>query len=184
MKAFRNAACCTMLLALLCGGSICAQQKSPSRAAESCRKFVQKFYSWYAARSMKAGGEDLILAKKRASFSLELVRRLDEDRLAAKRSPGEIVGLDFDPVLNAQDVAQRYITGKVTTKGDRFKVEVFGVWGGKEGESPDVVAELMRNGQRWKFVNFYYPSRDKTPKDDLLHVLASLRSDRLKNTKK
>jgi hypothetical protein len=184
LTTFRNAAICTILLLSLCGGPICGQQKSPPGPAESCRKFVQEFYSWYAARSLKAGGEDLILTKKRASLSPELFRRLNEDRLAAKRSPGEIVGLDFDPVLNAQDVAQSYVAGRVTTKGDRFKVEVFGIWDGKKRGSPDVVPELKRNGKRWIFVNFYYPSADKTPNDDLLHVLANLRSDRLKNTKK
>src|SRR5579862_5159322 len=85
LKTFENAACCMMLLALLCGVPICAQQKSSSSSAESCRRFVQEFYTWYAARSIKAGGVDLILAKRRASFSPELVRRLKEDRLAAKR---------------------------------------------------------------------------------------------------
>lgn len=126
----------------------------------------------------------MILTKKRASFSPELVQRLEEDRLVAKRSPGEIVGLDFDPVLNAQDVAQHYIAGKVIPKGDRFRVEVYVVWDGKKGEVPGVIPELKRNGKHWIFVNFYYPSQDKTPKDDLLHVLATLKSDRQKNTKK
>lgn len=184
LTTFRNAAICSILLVSLCGGPICAQQKASSGPAESCRRFVQQFYSWYVARSKKAGGEDLILTKKRASFSSKLVRRLKEDRLAANRSPGEIVGLDFDPVLNAQDVAQHYVMGKVTSKGGLFRAEVYGIWNGKKGESPDVVPELKRKGKRWIFVNFYYPSRDKTPKDDLLHVLANLKRERLKNAKK
>jgi hypothetical protein len=60
------------------------------------------------------------------------VKGLKEDLAASKKSPGEIVGLDFDPFLNAQDIAERYLVGKITPKGDHYWVEVFGVWGGRK----------------------------------------------------
>ena len=38
-------------------------------------------------------------------------------KAAYKKSPEEIVGLDFDPFLNAQDIAERYLVGKIIPKG-------------------------------------------------------------------
>jgi hypothetical protein len=45
-----------------------------------------------------------IVLKSKYAFSPELASKLKEDLAAQEKSPGEIVGLDFDPFLNAQDV--------------------------------------------------------------------------------
>lgn len=146
----------------------------------SCRRFVGEFYAWYVAQSKH--GEPLLAAlrRRKSNFSPELIRRLSEDREAAARNPNEIVGLDFDPVLNAQDFASRYLTGRVTHTGRRYRVEVYGVWSGKRTEIPEVTPELRREGGRWVFTNFLYRQDKKS--DDLLSLLTRLKTDRQKRS--
>src|ERR1044071_9727129 len=93
-----------------------AERRYGGSSAEeaACRRFVGEFYAWYIAHSKHQVPLDLALKRKRANFSAELVRRLNEDRAASAKSPGEIVGLEFDPVLNSQDLAEKYVPDKVT----------------------------------------------------------------------
>src|SRR5262249_29402277 len=101
-------------------------QRHAGESAErtSCRKFVEEFYAWYVAHDKKSDPLKLALRRKKANFSETLIQRLKEDYKAAAKSPGEIVGLDFDPVLNSQDFADKYVPGRVTQKGRQFEVEV------------------------------------------------------------
>src|SRR2546421_11972724 len=127
---------------------------SQDRAA-SCRAFVAAFYRWYT-RSAEHGGFEAAVRRRRGSFSSELVRRLNEDTAAQARTSGEITGLDFDPFLNAQDVAQRYTVGRVTHRGSRYFAQVSAIWNGKKESKPAVTPELIFTGGRWVFLNFHY----------------------------
>lgn len=160
-----------------------AQEKSPAEAQAACRNFVQGFYNWYVQKTQKAdadqeGGFSLALKYKKEAFSDELFRLLNEDAEASAKNEGEIVGLDFDPFLNAQDIGERYVVGKVTPKGDRYRVEVFGIWAGKKNAKADVVPEVMLKEGRWLFVNFIYGDGED---ENLLSVLKTLREERQKN---
>ncbi len=87
------------------------------------------------------------------------------------------MGLDFDPFLATQEPEDRYQVGKATARNGRCRVEVFGLRNGKGVRpKPDVVPELERSGQRWRFVNFHYPEGE-----DLLGVLKRLAEERGKN---
>jgi hypothetical protein len=145
----------------------------------SCEKFVQSFYDWYVAKSNAPVGKDpLEIALKTRSdvFSPDLCKQLKEDVAASAKSPREIVGLDFDPILNTQAEVQRYKAGKVTSKGNSFLVDVYGSIDGKRSAEPDVQPELIYGKGKWQFVNFHYNVDHK--KDDLLHILKILRDDR------
>jgi ribosomal protein L21E len=149
--------------------------------SDSARDFAQKFYSWYVpiALNEHAGpASDLALKHRSSAFSPELLRALKEDSAAQANSPGEIVGLDFDPFLNSQDPEDRYEVGKVTRKGDSYWVEVYGVRSGKRMEPVAVLAELVRRNGHWTFVNFHYPGPHGT---DLLSLLKRLREERQKS---
>ena len=109
-------------------------------------------------------------------FSRHREWRLDEVK--------EHVGLDFDPFLNAQDIAERYLVGKITPKRDHYWDEVFGVWGGQKNSNPDVVPELaFENGQRI-FTNFHYGKTDIPVNENLVSILRQLnKNDRRENAK-
>lgn len=120
-------------------GALPAQTPTTPSQPQDCGHFVQQFYDWYVAkenaltkRNSQESALEVALREKGSSFSPELVKGLKEDLAASKKSSGEIVGLDFDPFLNAQDVAERYFVGKTTPKGDHYLVEVFGIWGGRK----------------------------------------------------
>jgi hypothetical protein len=124
----------------------------------SAREFVEEFYKWYAARAQSKGRtSDVALKLKSSNFSPQLAKLLKEDS-AAQDNCAEIVGLDFDPILNTQDPWEHYEVGRITQKGQYYKAEIYGVQSGKRNEKPDVVAEFLNKDGRWFFVNFYYPS--------------------------
>lgn len=166
------------LLLVISGGvgqsCVAADQKT------SCQTFVQHFYNWYNAKG-NAGQSasdplDIALKTRGDVFSPELRKRLKEDIDASAKSPGEIVGLDFDPILNAQIDVPRCKAEKVTNKGKSFLVEVYLYPNGKKDPKPNVQPELIQSNGKWQFVNFHY-NVDNKP-DDLLHVLKELRDER------
>ncbi len=78
----------------------------------------------------------------RSAFDAELFRLLKEDAEAQDKVPGEIVGLDFDPILNSQDPSKRYVVGAITRKRDSYWAEVYSIRSGKKNKKRDVVAEV------------------------------------------
>lgn len=120
------------------------------------------------------------LSEKASSFSPDLLKALQEDLAASKKSPDEIVGLDFDPFLDAQDTAEKYVVGEVHQQGDRYRVDVFGFWEGKKNPKPDVVPELAFQNGNWVFMNFHYRESDIPVNENLLSVLQQLKKDREK----
>ena len=152
--------------------------------AAGCGQFVQKFYDWYIAREKalnKANSRkdimEVAMKEKRSCFSPDLLKALQEDVAAAHKDPGEIVGLDFDPVLASQEEPERYVVGEVHANGDHYLVDVFGFLEGKKDSKPTVVAELIPKNGQWIFTNFHYD------KDNLISVLQQLKKDR-ERTKK
>jgi hypothetical protein len=56
-------------------------------------------------------------------------------------------------------------------RNGRYKATIFRVDSGKRRDAPDVIAEFMRQEDRWLFLNFYNPSKGT----DLLSILKSPR---------
>jgi len=154
-----------------------------SKEEASCKSFVREFYAWYFGKSKSPGPKDvcvtdLALKQRAVCFSPELSRLLKEDSAAQAKVPGEIVGLDFDPILNTQAEADRYETGNVIRRGNNYLVEVYGYWDKKKSTKPDVLPELALVKGKWQFVNFRYKSDRE---DDLISILKGLRDERSKS---
>ena len=148
---------------------------------KACKTYVQEFYDWYRKSCQGTHKDDPSMAalkNKKFAFSPELQAKLKEDDDVAKLFPGDIVGLDMDPYLNAQDMAEKYTAGKVSSTGAKYHVDVYGTWNGKKSDKPEVVPELVFEKGNWMFVNFLYPGADKAQNADLLSVLAQLKKDR------
>lgn len=129
-------------------------------STDAAKNFVQDFYDWYVPLSAKSDGTqpDMVaLNQKGQSFDHELGRALRADLARQARTPGEIVGIDFDPFLNAQDLTGQYVAGAVHPIHGRFRVDV---WSRDVTNGPDkvvVIAEVVRRHGTWQFTNFYYP---------------------------
>lgn len=185
MRLFKTLILLTLLL--LPALPLLSQGPAAAPLMKQCADFVQQFYDGYTAKEkalMKNPGVESLLEttlkEKKSSFAPNLIQALTEDLEASKKVPDEIVGLDFDPFLNAQDVGERYLVGKVTPKGDRYWVEVFGIWGGKKNTKPDVLPELAFKDGQWIFTNFHYGKANTPVNENLLSVLQQLKKDRQK----
>ena len=139
---------------------------------KSSREFVERFYQWYVPSLLHRGrfrSWNIALRYKRSAFSPQLIELLtaNSDAQAACR---DLVGLDFDPFLTYQDVAERYVVGKIAQKGQAYEADIHAVRSGEQGEKPDVTAEFVEKDGQWFFVNFHYPDGD-----DLVTILKSPR---------
>ncbi len=155
-----------------------AYAQAPANQQSSCRQYVQGFYNWYQKQTGDPSAK--ALQNKHYSFSPELANKLREDRAASAKSPDEIVGLDFDPFLNSQELAQRYEVGKISQKGGHYLAEVYGIMNGKKSAKPDVVPELVSKSGAWQFVNFHYAETGDPKQENLLSVLKALADERKK----
>lgn len=120
----------------------------------SCRAFVQEFYDWYTP--IAASQKDRLtgsLRPRRSSFDPELWKMLVADEKAQSKS-NEIVGLDFDPILNSQDLSSKFVVKSASTKSDHCNAVVVGI--NQEIEDEHVAPELIFSDGRWVFVNFHY----------------------------
>jgi hypothetical protein len=146
-------------------------QSSPDK--ESARIFVQKFYDWYYAcisantpgnKNAKLFTFRNVVIQKPEYFDVSLRKALIDDNEAQSKS-NEIVGLDFDPFLNAQDVGLKYTAMRVKQDGDKFLVNVHTTNAAQSNNSViafklAVIAEVIKKDSGWQFVNFIYPSKD------------------------
>jgi hypothetical protein len=162
------------------------QSSEAADETSSCQKFVQAFYDWYVAKSKGPPKNDspleIALKARNDVFSAELSKRLKEDVAASAKSPGEVVGLDFDPILASQIDPEKYQVEKVMHSGNSYVVDVYAFIDGKKETKPTVQPELVQSNGKWQFVNFHYLI-DKNKKDDLLSTLKILREERQKYKK-
>lgn len=155
---------------------------APAKDAKtpSAQVFVQGFYDWYVGQAKQSNPNliDAALAGKRWPMSEAIQTALKADEVAQAKTPDDIVGIDFDPFLAAQDECWPYKTGKVTEMAGKTHVEVFGHCGKMHPDLPDVIAELEQHDGKWVFVNFIYPGDPGQPDGDLLKTLKELQDER------
>lgn len=143
---------------------------------ESCRSFVEQFYNYYEPLEPGHSLEHTSLgdAVEKKQFDPDLAEQL-RVVLDSQAKSGQIV-LDFDPIINGREPADKYVTGSVTRKGEHYLVEVYGVSDdGKKHDKPAVIAEVESESGEWMFANFYYPNRtDSTEGDNLRSMLTRI----------
>ncbi len=149
-----------ILLMALC--SLGAEAQITDHVNRSSREFVESFYQWYVPRTHSRTTNrpwEIALSYKRSAFSPQLAELLREDSAAQARCE-DLVGLNFDPFLNYQEPAERYVVGRIIQKGQTYMADIYAVREGKQGEKPEVTAEFVEKDGHWFFVNFHYPDGD------------------------
>jgi hypothetical protein len=111
----------------------------------------------------------------RKAIQSDLLQMLTDDFEAQERNKDEIVGLDFDPFLGAQDPCERYKVASISRKNQSYWVAIHGIGGCEKHPNADLQAEVVPKGETWEFANFHYLGVYPT---DLRTVLAKLRRDR------
>ena len=163
-----------LITLVACAEKPAAAECSPAESAEC---FAADFYSWYTGRPESGGaGMDMstAIAKRPSSFTPSLLSAIAADN-AAQAAAAEIVGLNGDGFINAQDPCERYVTGKAQPVGDRFRVPVYAVCQGRQSDSVALFAEVARVDSGFEFTNFIYDQ------SDLVGALAELRKERNDN---
>jgi len=107
--------------------------------------------------------------RQRALFTPQLAALLDADDSAAAANPEEIVGLDFDPLTDAQDTMTGFEVGASTTDA---KGTVVPVTMRMDTARSVVRVWLSRTGNDWRVANLEYPHGDLA---SILHQLADER---------
>jgi hypothetical protein len=168
-----------LFCALLLGTSSLQARSGKEENEKSCVHVAQAFYNWYVRRVFRgfktSSGEatwHAALKYKGDLFSDDLTQALIKSDVEAK-ADGDPV-LDFDPILNSQDPAERYVVRRVTRKGGSCWAEVYGDWTEPridQGKRPQVVAEMAFMNNHWQFVNFHYPDDSSTADVNLLSML-------------
>lgn len=144
---------CTAAISFL--AVACGSKTDPTLG--SATAFTKSFYAWYVPKAEKGMGVQLALGDSAYLFDSSLVAALRADSEAQAQDSNEVVGLDGDPFLNAQDFCQSYEIGSARHDSTRVLVDVFGVCDGKRDTRPVVVAELVPRGASWIFMDFQYP---------------------------
>ena len=157
---------------------------------ENARIFVQKFYDWYNAmynadslgNNNTPDAEHVALTKRANYFDARLLKAIKADNLAQSKAD-EIVGLEMDPFLAAQDVGFSYQTGDVRQSGNKYLIDIHCDRLGKSRKAVlaaevAIIAEVTKLNGQWIFTNFTYP--DKNGQSNLVQILKNLRNDRVK----
>jgi hypothetical protein len=148
---------------LICSALRLTAQSAPKEPPlDSARRVVQRFYDWYVPRAANPRGRDMIMeaaTRGPVSFDPELVRWLRIDSTARARSKDEVVGLDGDPYLNAQDPCNAYTAQTAARNGASVLVIVLGHGGCAKHSRGDVVVELSSRDGHWVIREFLDPNR-------------------------
>jgi hypothetical protein len=177
VKSARDAALLLALVAILAAPGPLRSQ-SPAVDSGSCRAFVQNFYDWYVPITNSRNDRfTVMLRPRRSSFDPKLWRMLVADDEAQSRAT-EIVGLDFDPIVNSQDPSPEFKVVSVSTTGNQCRAHVDGFNDGVREER--VTPELVYSDGRWVFLNFHYrfEINGKWRDGDLIQILKELRKSR------
>jgi Protein of unknown function (DUF3828) len=167
--------------------TIMQQARVDTAQEKSCREFVQEFYDWYFDRSNTEKTRQIaspsnyeVLTLKPHLFTSELRKMLHDDAVAASKNPGEIVRLDFDPFINAQDWEGKYWVKSVNVKDDTCHASV---WGLDAGKKVDIVGpELRMISNMLIFVDFFYLESMGRAGASLKGILTDLRNERERTT--
>jgi len=107
--------------------------------------------------------------RQRALFAPELAALLDADDRAAAANADEVVGLDFDPLTDAQEMMTRFQVAPIAHEGDEATVGVLLLL---DTARTNVRLDLTRSGARWRVTNIRYAH------GDLASLLRRLAADR------
>ena len=157
-----------------------SDKASPTSEADlnAVRDFVEAFYNWYVPVAAGRGTRrpsDLALEDRPSIFDPSLAAQLREDSAAQAKVSDDIVGLDFDPFLFAQDPCARYEIVNGHRNAENYLIDVRGVGGCEKHDQTDVIAEVASRNGALLFVNFHYPGPDES---DLMTLLKKLKADR------
>jgi hypothetical protein len=169
----------TLAVLLLAGSAVSAAPPAQGDAKSRAQAFARSFYDWYTEAGQDRNVEVVLLLKKDV-FTPELYEALKADAEVTSKAEGELVGLDFDPFLNAQEAAYTYELGEAVEQAGDFRIPIYGHWGNQAQPQKhhDLTAQVRCAADGCRFVNFHYPKSKLLLDRDLASVLKALAQQR------
>src|SRR5690242_2128946 len=118
----------TLAFSLLFISASAMAAETGTTQANSVKVFVQSFYDWYVPLALEPHDSfsyEIVLKQRPDYFSPILRSALKRDLEASQKNPDYIVGLDFDPILAAQDPCDHYVAEAVKQVGKNYEVSIF-----------------------------------------------------------
>jgi hypothetical protein len=144
---------------------------------------VQGFYDSYfdklnAENTNKNAtpAEEQVIQQEPTVLAPELSQALTADRQAQNKEPDDIVGLDFDPFIGAQDWEGKYSVNNVNLTEGVCRASVWGTDAGKKKAMVNPVLTKLSNN--WVFTDFFYPEGNQKGDASLRGILTNLRMER------
>lgn len=134
-------------LGFMASCSIQSQSNQLAASQESCRAFAQSFYQWYVETVLNQSemhSVDFVLRHRSSVLAPELLEHLRRGSHDRGNVSGLAVGLDFDPFVNSQDPADRYVVENVRQKGHNWFADVFGIISSRIVEGTPASEEMSR----------------------------------------
>jgi hypothetical protein len=139
---------------------------APKPTSPDAASVVTALYQDHFAHEQNWGGT---YQRQRALFAPELAALLDADDSASAANADEVVGLDFDPLTDAQETMTGFEVGTSTRDGADAMVPVTLRLDTVRSE---VRIRLARSGDAWRIANIHYSH------GDLASLLRRLAADR------
>jgi hypothetical protein len=145
-----------------------AQQSKSVQNEVTAKAFVESVYKWHFAHKQQFTKQ--VYGQKQKWFTPELWQLIVKDWKLSASHPEEVAGIDFDPIINAQEEATRFQVAGENTKDGKQIVDVninFGT------EARPVKIVLVKVGTSWQIANIIY-SNDKN--GDLISIFKETQS--------
>lgn len=174
MKGFERGTLAALALVVACHRAPAAPATASAAPAfadttlRSAAQFTQDFYDWYRGQGDRM---DIALRERRAAFEPSLLAALDADGAAQAKDSTDVVGLDWDPFLESQEVCDPYTVTGAVLSGDTVNVSVKAMC--KEmtpHTGPDVIAQVRRAATGWVFVDFRHADNKGSLRQDLVQL--------------
>lgn len=151
--------------------TIAQQNKLVQTSAQkeiTAKVVVESLYKWHFSHKQQFSKQTY--SQKQNWFTPELWQLITKDWKLSASNPGEVVGLDFDPITAAQEEASKYKIGDETPKDDKKIVEVSVYFG---TETKQIKFILAKAGSNWQIANIVYSNNEK---DDLISIFKETQS--------
>ena len=146
--------------------------------ARAAALFTRDYYQWYTSHDYNLA---YAVQHRPEVFGRELLAALRADFAASAKSPGEVVGLDWEPFSGSQDPCGPYQPTRTARRGDTILVAMRGMCTDAEPRPvPDAVPELVYGRRGWQFIDIRHGADGGTLRQDLATIKAARDSSRAK----
>lgn len=159
---------CVIVVNMIAFSGLKAQAQANDKT--TAKAFVQGFYDWYVplynkfvpGKPNQIPSEKLALTRKKDCFDTKLFNALyGYYNTPTPKGAEDVLGIDMDPFLAAQDNGASYTVTQVKSKGNNFLLSIttepdYQPKGAKSKANSPVIVEVTKVNGHWKLTDLWY----------------------------